>query len=270
MLALATSTAAGADDLPAWEVGLGAVAITQPQYRGSAQRQGRLLPMPYAIYRGEFLRLDQRGLRGLLLDTPNLSLDISVDGALPAASADDGPREGMPDLDPVVEIGPSLDWTLHRAGHWSVHLDLPVRAVVATDLRSATHAGWKVQPALRLRASGLAGGWTVSASAGPVYASRAYHDYYYTVDPRFATPARPAFQAAGGYSGLRAQMGFSRRFGRLWAGGLVRYDHLAGARVSGSPLVERRRGLSAALAVAWVFGESRTRVPASRDAGAGP
>jgi outer membrane protein len=51
--------AAGADRLvprPLWELGLGVAALRLPDYRGSDQSSTYLLPLPYVVYRGEWLR----------------------------------------------------------------------------------------------------------------------------------------------------------------------------------------------------------------------
>jgi hypothetical protein len=50
MLGLATA-GARAEQLPLWEAGVGAAALSFPDYRGSNERQFWLLPFPYIIYR---------------------------------------------------------------------------------------------------------------------------------------------------------------------------------------------------------------------------
>ena len=56
MLAVVTAwsmTDAYAEALPRWELGLGVAALSIPDYRGSDQQRGYLLPLPYIQYRGE-------------------------------------------------------------------------------------------------------------------------------------------------------------------------------------------------------------------------
>ena len=55
---------AQADELPRWEVGLGAVGLSIPDYRGSDQQRGYLLPLPYVQYRGDIFRIDREGAHG--------------------------------------------------------------------------------------------------------------------------------------------------------------------------------------------------------------
>lgn len=255
---------AASQDKPLWEFGLGAGALRAPDYRGSADHTAYVAPIPYLIYRGRLLRVDREGLHGDLYQRGRVKLDWSAAAGLPAKSRSDGPRAGMPDLDPTVEVGPSLEILLHRdaaaSREWS--LRLPLRAVAATDLRSSQGAGWVFAPNLHLDAKRLGAGWEGSLAFGPMYATEAYHDYYYEVAPGFATAARPAYDAKGGYSGSRVTAILSRRFDGFWVGGFARYDTLSGAAFADSPLVQKKESFMIGVGVAWVFAESAARVKA--------
>lgn len=276
-LALGLAIAARADE-PLWEFGAGVGAASFPEYRGSSERTGYVLPIPYFVYRGERFRVGRDGARGLLAETRNYELDISVDGAVPVESSDDGPRAGMTELDPIFELGPSLVRRFETAGsgsgpgaglgsglgRWSLHL--PLRAAIATDLESASHEGWTFHPQLQLAAPDLVGAWDFRFAAGPRFGSRDHHAYYYEVGPEDVRPGRERYRADAGYGGMALRMGASRRYGRLWVGGFVRYDNLSGAAFADSPLVETRHALAAGFGVSWVFRQSETRAPV-RDAG---
>ncbi len=166
-----TPGSAVAERLPLWEAGLGVAPVSFPLYRGSGDRESYLLPLPYLIYRGDAVRVDGDGVRGLLVDRPRFSVDVSADGAVPVSSEDDGARAGMADLDPVFELGPSMKWLLHRDDGVSVHLRMPIRAGLATDLRSVRHIGWKVHPMLSVDIRDGPGGWNLGANLGPQCAS---------------------------------------------------------------------------------------------------
>jgi hypothetical protein len=56
----------GAEELPLWEAGVGVAGLSIPDYRGSDERHGYLLPLPYLVYRGDILRMDRKGMYGLL------------------------------------------------------------------------------------------------------------------------------------------------------------------------------------------------------------
>src|SRR3989338_5696009 len=93
-----------AEQVPLWEVGAGVAAIDFPEYRGSNVRTSYLLPIPYLVYRGDFLKIDRARVRGQLFHSDKVELDISVNGSVPVSN--NGARQGMPDLDPTFEIGP--------------------------------------------------------------------------------------------------------------------------------------------------------------------
>jgi len=259
------STAAAAQELPLWEFGLGAGALRAPDYRGAADRTTYIAPIPYLIYRGRRVQVDREGVHGDLYRAGRVKLDWSAAAGLPAKSRADGPRAGMPDLDPTGEIGPSLEIRLHRDAtadrEWS--LRLPLRAVVATDLRRAEGAGWVFAPNVHLDMQRLGAGWQGSLAFGPMYASEAYHDYYYEVVPAFATATRPAYDAKSGYSGSRVTLTLTRRFDGFWVGVFARYDTLAGAAFADSPLVQKKESFMVGVGVAWVFARSDTRAPAA-------
>ena len=85
-----------------------------------------------------------------------------------------------------------------------------------------------------------------------------------SVDPAFSTLGRPAYNAPGGYAGTQAIAALSKRFPGYWIGGFARWDTLNGAVFVESPLVKTRQYFAAGVAVAWILGESKTRVEAPR------
>lgn len=262
LLAAATGTVPAMADEPLWEIGAGVGVATFPEYRGSNERTEFVVPLPYVAYRGDRLRVGRDGARGVLARTPSYAVDLSIDGAVPVESSDDGPREGMEELDPVVEFGPSIDWPIGTTGIGRWTLRLPLRAAVATDLSDTSHEGWTLHPQVRLDAPNLVSRWDFTFSLGPRFGSRDFHAYYYDVGTEDVRPGRERFRADAGYSGLAARIGTSRRFGRLWAGAFVLYDNLAETAFEDSPLVETKHALAAGFGLSWVFRQSDTRVPA--------
>ncbi len=255
-----------ARELPLWEAGIGVFPSTYPAYRGSDDQQYYLLPFPYLVYRGEFLRIDRDGMRARLFDTDRLEINISVNGAIPVKSDESDVRSGMPDLDPILEIGPSLNVLLDRPSHKStLKLKLPVRSVIATDLSSAEQVGWIFNPHLKLDSDDVFGGWDAGLSLGPLFGDKKYHAYYYEVDPVHETASRPAYRASGGYSGTVVVASLSRRFNRVWMGGFIRYDNLSGAVFDDGPLMETDHSTMAGFAVAWIFKKSSRLVPRRAD-----
>jgi outer membrane scaffolding protein for murein synthesis (MipA/OmpV family) len=264
LCALAAAPAA-AGELPLWELGVGVGAFALPDYRGSDEGRGYVLPVPYAVYRGEFLRADRHGIRGELFESERVELNFSVAASLPVNSSRNAARAGMPDLDPSAEVGPSLEFALWRSSDRRdlLELRLPLRAAFTLE-SSPENIGWVAAPNLNLDLAGRGAlaGWNFGFLAGPVYGSRRQHEYFYGVAPQFATPARPAYAAPGGYAGFQFLAAASRRFDGFWVGAFVRADTLRGAAFEASPLVKRDTYFAAGAGIAWVLGVSRERVEA--------
>lgn len=245
---------------PLWEAGIGAGAVVVPDYRGADEGRTYVLPIPYFVYYGKRLSVDRRGVRGELLGGVRASFSVSASLGPPADSSHNSARSGMPDLDPTIEIGPSLDIELDDAAEKnpSMTLRFPLRAVIATDLSHSKNVGWVFLPNLAIDFNnvGPGGRWTLGVSVGPIFATRKYHDYYYTVRPAFATPTRPAFDAHGGYSGAGVALTLSQRFAGYWVGGFLRYDDLHGAAFEDSPLVRSSHAVLAGIAFSKIFASS--------------
>jgi outer membrane protein len=247
--------ASRAEDLPLWEAGFGFTGLSIPDYRGSDQQRGYVLPLPYLVYRGDILRLDRKGMYGLLFQSERVQFNISGDAGVPVQSGDNFARRGMPNLDTAVQIGPSIEICLSRDCETGrvVQVRLPVRAVFAVGSSRAHGIGFVANPQLNFDFTGL------------VFATEQYHDYYYEVAQQFAVPGvRPAYDARGGYSGSLLVLAVSKRFNRFWFGSFARYDNLSGAVFADSPLVKSKQFFMAGFGLAWVFDQSRTIVHASQ------
>ena len=265
-LALAAAPcAAPAVERPLWELGIGPVGLYLPDYRGADQSRGYVYPFPFIAYRGDYFRVDREGIRGIFFQSDRVELDVSL-YATPPVDASTA-REGMPDLDATVEVGPVIDIVLARDRkidyNYRLRLRLPARAVFAFDASPHwQNQGWVFWPNLNLdvRPDFLGGRWNVGFSAGPLFGTQKYHQYFYGVAPQYATPDRPAYEARGGYSGTTLLASLSRRIDKFWVGAYVRYDALSGAVFDSSPLVKQNYALAGGVAIAWVFAESGIKV----------
>lgn len=263
-LALA-ALAANAAELPLWEAGVGVAALAFPDYRGSSQSSTYVLPAPYFVYRGEIFKADRHGLRGIFFKTDRLDLNLSVGASLPVDSEDNRAREGMPDLKPSVEAGPSLDVHLWRTADQRSKLDLrlPLRAAVTVE-SDPRYIGLQFFPHLNVDVQDPAGmgGWNLGVLAGPVFTDSRYNRYFYSVAPEHATAARPAYEPGSGYAGMQFIVALSKRFPKFWIGGFARYDTLRGAAFEESPLVTSKRYAAGGIGISWILGESSQRVAA--------
>ena len=253
-----------AQEMPLWEVGAGFTGLSLPEYRGADRQRLLLLPLPYLVYRGKLLRVDRKGVYGLLFESDRVRLNMSFDAGAPVRSSGNNARTGMSDLDPSVQIGPSLEVCLVNdcTGDRALQFRLPLRAVYMIKNSRMDGTGWVINPQLNfdLKNAGQSA-WNIGAAMGPLFATESYHDYYYEVSPEFSIPgSRPAYDARGGYSGSLAILSLSKRFDRHWFGSFLRYDNLSGAVFEHSPLVRTRHVFMVGFGVAWILDQSLTLV----------
>jgi outer membrane protein len=257
------SAHAAGDEKPLWEFGLGVGGLTFPDYRGSDETRFYPVPVPYFVYRGDLFKADRDGIRGRLFDSDKVELTLSVSATIPVNSDDNAARRGMPDLEPTIEFGPSLEFHLWSSTDRRVKLDLLMPARIPVTLESSPRSvGWVFAPRLNLDIKDVGGhkGWDFGIGAGPIAADGEYHDHFYSVAPEFATADRPAYNATSGYSGTHLLASLSKRFPSYWVGAYVRYDTLAGATFADSPLVRRQNSLAGGFGIAWMIGESKKMV----------
>lgn len=271
LAALCLIPPAHAEEKPLWEAGLGIGALRFPDYRGSDEAQVYPVPVPYFIYRGKILKADRDGVRGEIFNREYVELSMSLNATIPVKSENNAARRDMPDLQPTLELGPSLDLHLWRSADEAMKLDvvMPLRVPLTVE-NSPQFIGWVFSPRLNLDIEDVAGhvgghvegmaGWNLGLGAGPIFADRKFHEYFYSVAPQFATPDRPAYEADGGYSGMHFLLALSKRFPDYWVGAYMRYDTLSGAAFEDSPLVRSKHYLSGGFGIAWMIGQSKRMV----------
>ena len=158
----------GAGEKPLWELGVGVTALYFPDYPGSDQSSAYGLPFPYFVYRGDFFKADRDGIRGVFVDSHRIELNLSVGASLPVNSDQNRARQGMPDLQPTVEIGPALDIHLWRTGdrRYKLDLRLPVRIAVTVS-GGMEDIGWVFSPRINLDIVDVVGlpGWNLGLLA---------------------------------------------------------------------------------------------------------
>jgi outer membrane protein len=272
MVSSALISSAFAEQVPLWEAGAGFAYIDFPHYRGSDERESYLLPLPYAIYHGDYLKVDRARVRGLLYHTETAEVDVSVNGSVPIKN--NHARQGMPTVDPTLEIGPTLNLTLYQSAsnHAQLELRLPVRGVIGSDFTYLRDVGWIFQPLLNLDVQNVFNqpgynqpgfnqtGWNLGMGIGPLFTDHRYNQYFYGVDAAYARADRPAYSAHGGYAGAQFVMALSKRFPGYWTSGFVKLDTLQGAAFADSPLVKRKNNATIGFAITWIFAQSATKV----------
>ena len=266
-LVVAAAPAAGEAEpgaKPLFELGLVSGGGYLPDYPAAGESRVQGLVLPYVVYRGEILRVGDEGfVRGRIVRTPRLELDISLSGSFPVESDDNDARRGMPDLDSLGEIGPRLQITLARAARDAkIDLEFPLRAVFSTDFTSAIdYRGIVFAPELAYQHENfLGGGVELKLSAGPSFASEKLMAYFYEVPPGFATADRPAFSARAGYLGTRLQLLLTKQFSdRLQSFFGLRGNFHHGSANRGSPLFRDTATFSVGFGLILSFYQSQRR-----------
>lgn len=268
VLALLASpeAAAGGDSgaaKPLFELGVAAGGGYLPDYPGAGESRFQGIALPSLTYRGAFLRSDEKGLlRGRLVNTDRVELDISLAGSFAAESDDNDARRGLPDLDYLGELGPRLQITLARAARDAkIDFELPVRAVFSTDFSDLDYRGILAAPEIAYQHDDFGGvGLKLKLGLAASFATQELMEYFYEVEPRFATPSRPAFAARSGYLGTRLQLSGLQPLGPRWRLFLdVRGDSHHGAANEKSPLLRERLTWAAGAGLIWSFYHSQRR-----------
>lgn len=243
---------------PLWQLGVGAGTAQFANYLGAEGSEQRYFPVLLPIYRGRFIQSDEEGVRGELYEDQrfrfNIGGDFSFGGGTDAVSA----RADMPKLPSVLQLGPSLQWSISEMRTSELWLDVSLRAAVSqTDARLDYH-GAVLNPRIvyRHKFSYLAHPLKAAVSVGPLWATDSFNQLYYEVAPQFARLDRPQYDAVSGYNGTRFQLTLSSFSERYFAIGVLRYDNTRGAANADSPLLERQHGFGFALMMGYFMSSS--------------
>jgi MipA family protein len=242
---------------PLWEVGVVGVATNQQAYPGADQQVKRVIPLPYAIYRGQWLRSENNTIGLRALKTPTTELDIGFAGSFGSRASESRVRQGMPDIGTLVEFGPRLKVQLGAlelplAGTGKLQVQAPLRGVFDLSNRFASR-GLAFEPELSW-VTRTAGGIGWGVNVGALMGSEKLADTFYEVAPAYARLGRPVYDAKAGLISLRAGISGGYRVAPDWfVFAFARVDSVAGAKNRDSPLVQRRDGASAGIGFTWTW-----------------
>ncbi|MGH1439464.1 MAG: MipA/OmpV family protein [Cellvibrionaceae bacterium] len=229
-----------AKELPLWELGLGAGALHQSYYTGTKQTRSYAFPVVLGVYRGEFLKSDDKGIRAQLFKDERFKLDLSFDFNFAVDSDEIDLRQGMDDIGSLLEVGPSLEVKLFESESNKWFLRFPLRGVMEIDDGEFSTAGYNFSPSIALEKKFLGTSWKTGASIAFKFGDQKYNSIYYSVDPEFATTDREAYQADSGYAGSRLQLSLTSKSSKNLLVFFLRYDDISGAVYDDSPLVETK------------------------------
>ncbi len=252
--------------VPLWELRLFSGIATIPHYRGSDESTFYAVPLPYLVYRGEFIEVDRGGVRGIFLKTEQWETDISLSGN-PPVDGDNEAREGMPDLNGIFEAGPALKWFFTgRHPIDELYLRLAARAAISVDIKEMFQTGYQ----------GLRGGLNLIYANGSLLkeiemgfgfnigvdlADSDLNAYFYEVRPEYVRDGRPGYEADAGYAGASFSANIWKQLTRtISVGAYGRWDNIDGTVFEDSPLVREKNTFILGAALTWTFWESKLRL----------
>ena len=237
------------------DLGMGIGTMYYPDYLGSDHSNTLYIPYPYISYVSEKIEIDGNGVEAKLFDINDLSMRLSMSGSVPVKSS--GVREGMHELDPSMEIGPALVYSLYEKNGLSLKIDMPIRAVLSSDFKGVDYRGYIYDPKLSIEYDFL-DGYNFQLHTGGVFADSRYHNYIYGVNSQSVTKDRAYYKTDAGYSGYKTSMGIEKKFENLWLGAFIRHYTLTGSIFSSSPLAVKNSAVYGGLFVAYLFDKSYT------------
>ncbi|MBN1831287.1 MAG: MipA/OmpV family protein [Deltaproteobacteria bacterium] len=255
--------------LPLWEYGIAGVAASLPHYIGSDEYKNYVYPLPYVIYRGEILRADREGIRGIFYKGEKFETSISLWGNPPVSDENEA-RQGMPELDAIGEIGPAFRYYFYRHG-WEDHLYLQAAWRTAFSFGfnggldiDMDYQGWHSSVDLSYHKKTLIGDRKLSiyVKGGLHFADSRYNKYFYGVPSQYADSHREPYEADGGYAGFSVSGSLFREMTpKLSIGCYIRWNNLDGAVFEDSALVKEKNNYAVGALVVWKLIESSKPAP---------
>ncbi len=251
---------------PTFEFGVAAAALRVPAYPSSSVKNDRFFAAPWFIYRGDKVQVKEGGVELKAFQSEKLIVDVGIGAALGSDATDTPLRAGLPDLDFIFQLGPRftvplIDETvdgIRTRFNWVSG----VRLAVSTDFQSLDFQGPLATTELRFRKTGFKNNnLEFNASVGTTWLGDQLMDYFFSVEPQFATPARPAFDADAGFLSLELSAAvIYKPTPKLTTALVFGVNSHAGSGIEESPLFEDTVTTQALLAVSYTIFQSKRLV----------
>jgi hypothetical protein len=163
----------------------------------------------------------------------------------------------------MLELGPELEIKLDNKTpeQGELLLAFQLRAAASFDGLDPSYQGLLFSSQLEYRRDKVLNSDSLlSLRWMPTWGSEDFMDYYYEVDPAFATPQRAAYDARPGYLGSRFTAALTRQLtDRLVFGISASYWANNGAENDLSPLYRKDSGAGIQAVLIWTLWESERR-----------
>lgn len=208
------------------------------------------------------MKANRDGLRGIFWRNKNFETDISLSGNPPIPS-DNKAREGMEELDGLIEIGPALRYYFFEFGERdSLFLQANARVAFSIgfdDGLETDHRGYITDFSLVYRDSQMFKEQNIRfhLSTGMQFADENFHSFFYEVSPEDETITRAAYDAEGGYGGLQVSGSIVKELTpSFWLSTYWRWMNSAGTEFDDSPLVGTENNYIIGAMLVWKIWES--------------
>ena len=252
------------DFQPRYEYGVGAIGLNIPDYPGSKRNQMRVVPFPWFIYRGDYMRTDDEGTRARFFSSEHYETGLGLYFNFPVNSNDHTTRRGMPNLDYLIGLGPRFMLRIlpKRMSH-RFNFVVSVGGVYSTNFKTRFQSqGIFIKSGFNYWYYWKETKTTIFSGLNFEFGSVELNRYFYEVKPHEVTTNRPLYRAKPGLVETSLSVGFGRNIARnllFFAGGFWRNLDLSENRQS--PLIETNNNAGFLLGMVWTFLESEQKVP---------
>lgn len=232
-------------------------------YPASNEYRYRTLPFPYLNYHGDILSSEsENGTRLRFIKDVDFDLDLSFGGSFPTETDNNVARTGMPNLDWTLEVGPRLLYYFYRHPEkGNIRLGLPYRASFATDFQRSRHVGYLFSPTFQIdKYKFISDSLNLYFIITANYFSEGEADFFYEVEPQYATSERRAYDAKAGWlsvdTSISAKYEYNQKIFLIGA----QYSDFSGSANKESSLHKTNSSLSYFIGFGFVFYESEEKV----------
>ncbi len=251
---------------PTFEFGVAAAALQVPAYPSSSVKNNRFFGAPWLIYRGDRLQVKEGGVELNAFQSKKLIVDLGIGAALGSDATDTPLREGLPDLDFILQLGPRFTVPLSDKTVDGIRTRFnwvsALRFAVSTDFRSLDFQGPLATTELQFRKTGFKNNnLEFNASVSATWLGDQLMDFFFSVDPEFATLDRPAFDADAGFLGVELNAGIVYKpTPKLTTALVLGVTSHEGSGIDESPLFEDTLTTQALVAFSYTIFQSKRLV----------
>lgn len=239
-----------------FELGIGYGFGSVADYPAADEYSRKTLLLPLIIYRGDVLKSDQEdGTRAELFKSTEIEINLSFGARFSSDSENNKTRAGMPNLNYLLETGPSLSYKLwHKPKVSSLTLQIPMRLTFETDFKKTEFIGFVFEPELRFqKLNFLVPRLTASTSFAVELFSERVANYYYQVENIYARSDRLAYDGRAGLAAISIGQSFLYEYKAYNFIFGATHSYFGNSANTSSPLYKSDTNTSVFAAIAWFF-----------------